>query len=58
MTAHRFPPPCSAEETDACFIVKDSAGQKLGSISRKSPAGESLAESPELASGLPTFCLY
>src|SRR5215469_9558570 len=29
MTAHRFPPLCSAEETDACFIVKDSAGQSL-----------------------------
>ena len=25
----RFPPPWSIEETDACFIVKDSAGQKL-----------------------------
>jgi len=24
----RFPPPWSAKETDACFIVKDSAGQK------------------------------
>jgi hypothetical protein len=29
MTARRFPPPWSVEELDACFIVKDSAGQKL-----------------------------
>jgi hypothetical protein len=26
----RFPPPWSVEETDACFVVKDSAGQKVG----------------------------
>jgi hypothetical protein len=26
----RFPPPWSIEELDACFIVKDSSGQKLG----------------------------
>jgi hypothetical protein len=25
----RFPPPWSVEELDACFIVTDSAGQKL-----------------------------
>jgi hypothetical protein len=30
MPARRFPPPWSVEElNDACFIVKDSAGQKL-----------------------------
>jgi len=28
----RFPPPWSVEETDACFIVKDSAGQKLAHV--------------------------
>ena len=27
--ARRFPPPWSVEETEACFIVKDHAGQKL-----------------------------
>ena len=31
MTARRFPPPWSTDElNDACFIVKDSAAQKLG----------------------------
>jgi hypothetical protein len=28
----RFPPPWSVEELDACFIVKDSAGQKLAYV--------------------------
>jgi hypothetical protein len=26
----RFPPPWSVEELDACFVVKDASGQKLG----------------------------
>jgi hypothetical protein len=26
----RFPPPWSVEELEACFIVKDAGGQKLG----------------------------
>jgi hypothetical protein len=30
--ARRFPPPWSVEELDACFIVKDSGGQKLAYI--------------------------
>jgi hypothetical protein len=29
---HRFPPPWAAEETDACFIVKDHNGQALAFI--------------------------
>ena len=29
MKIRRFPPPWSVEEQDACFVVKDSAGQKL-----------------------------
>jgi hypothetical protein len=29
---HRFPPPWTAEETDACFIVKDHNGQALAFI--------------------------
>jgi hypothetical protein len=29
LSARRFPPPWSVEELDACFIVKDSVGQKL-----------------------------
>jgi len=28
----RFPPPWSVEETDACFIVKDRAGQALAYV--------------------------
>jgi hypothetical protein len=29
VTPSRFPPPWSAEETDACFIVRDANGQAL-----------------------------
>jgi hypothetical protein len=32
MPPRRFPPPWSVEELDACFVVKDSAGQKLAYI--------------------------
>jgi hypothetical protein len=28
----RFPPPWSVQELDACFIVTDSAGQKLAYV--------------------------
>jgi hypothetical protein len=28
----RFPPPWSVEEQKACFVVKDSAGQKLAYV--------------------------
>jgi len=41
MPAHRFPPPWSVEETDACFIVSDSNGT---SIARTSPARRSAAK--------------
>jgi len=30
MHARRFPPPWTVEELEACFVVKDSSGQKLG----------------------------
>jgi hypothetical protein len=30
METRRFPPPWSAEETEACFIVRDANGQALG----------------------------
>ena len=30
VTAARFPPPWSIDELDACFVVKDASGQKLG----------------------------
>jgi hypothetical protein len=32
VTTRRFPPPWSVEETDACFIVKDHAGQSLAYV--------------------------
>jgi len=33
MAARRFPPPWSVEElNDACFVVTDSAGQKLAYV--------------------------
>ena len=31
-SVHRFPPPWSAEETDACFIVRDHNGQALAYV--------------------------
>jgi hypothetical protein len=33
--SRRFPPPWSAEETDACFIVRDANGQALTSVYRQ-----------------------
>jgi hypothetical protein len=30
MPSRRFPVPWSVEELDACFVVRDSSGQKLG----------------------------
>jgi hypothetical protein len=32
MTARRFPAPWSVEDISACFIVKDSTGQKLAAV--------------------------
>ena len=32
MKKRRFPPPWTVEELDAAFVVKDSAGQKLGYV--------------------------
>ena len=32
MPARRLPPPWSVEELAACFIVKDTAGQKLAFV--------------------------
>jgi hypothetical protein len=29
MPQRRFPPPWSIDELEACFVVKDSTGQKL-----------------------------
>jgi len=32
MTPRRFPPPWSIDELEACFVVIDSAGQKLAYV--------------------------
>jgi hypothetical protein len=32
MPERRFPPPWSVEELEACFIAKDSGGQKLAYV--------------------------
>jgi len=51
MTERRFPPPWSVEELDACFVVRDRSGQKLGYFySRRSPAA--LAQSRTIAQEL------
>jgi len=39
MTARRFPPPWSIEDNGACFIVKDSGGQKLAYVYYEEEAG-------------------
>jgi hypothetical protein len=32
VTERRFPPPWSVDEPEACFVVKDDAGQKLAYV--------------------------
>jgi hypothetical protein len=32
VTERRFPPPWSAEETEACYIVRDANGQALAYV--------------------------
>ena len=32
MSSHRFPPPWSVEEQDACFVVRDHDGQQLAYV--------------------------
>ena len=39
MPARRFPPPWSIDELEACFVVKDSAGQKLAYVYYEEDAG-------------------
>jgi hypothetical protein len=40
----RFPPPWSVEETEACFIVKDSGGQKLAYVYFEDEPGRRLPD--------------
>jgi hypothetical protein len=47
MTERRFPPPWSVDELEACFVVKDNAGQKLAYVYYEEEAGRrSAAKSP------------
>ncbi len=39
MAERRFPPPWSVEELDACFVVTDSAGQKLAYVNFEEEPG-------------------
>jgi hypothetical protein len=39
ISPRRFPPPWTVEDTGACFVVKDSGGQKLGYFYYEEEAG-------------------
>jgi hypothetical protein len=43
VTQRRFPPPWSVEELDACFVVQDSSGQKLGYFYYEEEPGRRMA---------------
>jgi hypothetical protein len=43
LPARRFPPPWTAEETDACFIVRDASGQALAYVYFEDEAGRRAA---------------
>jgi len=42
MPARRFPPPWSIDELEACFVVIDSAGQKLAYVYFEDEPGDAL----------------
>ena len=41
--ARRFPPPWTSEETEACFIVKDSTGRALAYVYCEEESGRRIA---------------
>jgi hypothetical protein len=43
IAARKFPPPWTADETDACFIVKDRNGQALSYVYYETEAGRRTA---------------
>ena len=45
MPARRFPPPWTAEKTDACFIVRDANGQALAYVYFEEEPGRRAAAS-------------
>jgi hypothetical protein len=42
----RFPPPWTVEELEACFVVKDEAGQKLAYVYFEEESGRRSAVKP------------
>jgi hypothetical protein len=59
VTARRFPPPWTAEETDACFIVRDANGQALSYVYFEEEPGRRAAarlltrdEAPRIAANI------
>jgi hypothetical protein len=42
-SVHRFPPPWTAKETDACFILRDANGQALAYVYREEEPGRRAA---------------
>jgi hypothetical protein len=46
LPARRFPPPWTAEETDACFIVRDASGQALAYVYFEDEPGRRAAAKP------------
>ena len=46
MPSRRFPPPWSIEDIGACFIVKDSTGQKLAAVYYEEEPGRRSASKP------------
>jgi hypothetical protein len=44
-TTRRFPPPWSAEETEACYIVRDANGQALAYVYYEQEPGRRAAAS-------------
>ena len=43
----RFPPPWTVEETDACFIVRDRAGQTLAYVHFEDEPGATISDQPD-----------
>ena len=52
----RFPPPWTAEETDACFIVRDHNGQALAYVYFEEEPGRRLGASPSTSPSCQSCC--
>jgi hypothetical protein len=51
----RFPPPWVVEELDACFVVKDSTGQKLAYVYFEDEPGRNCSHAMKRDALLPTW---